>query len=219
VAARRTGAAGGARAKDRSVRYRGNALQRGNGPIGLQGICVGVEMILFSAIIVGGHLTVAVMDKIPDVTFEQLCKDAASGNIGINDSFDVCVKDEIAARDELARKWSEFEVADRTKCVRMSTSERIASYIELLTCLESAKYAKKLHPITTDTDDITGQISGTSKETVGAPTRHVVLSRHPAPGPPSPIESQPAPLWGILQLICLPGLKVVLPFCRVDGGR
>jgi len=160
---------------------------------------MGVVMMLFPAIMVGGHLMIAVMNKVPDVKFEQLCKEAASGNLG--DSFDTCARDERAAHDQLAEKWTEFDAADRTMCVRMSASERISSYIELLTCLESAQYAKKLRPATIAAGDITAQIPGHAKETIGTPIRRIALSRHPAPAPPLSIESQPGPLPSILQLI------------------
>ena len=71
-------------------------------------------MMLFPAILVGGHLMIEVVDKVTDVKFEQLCKEAASGNLGIDDNFDLCVRDQSAAHDQLAEKWTEFDSADRT---------------------------------------------------------------------------------------------------------
>jgi hypothetical protein len=102
-------------------------------------------MILMPAMMVGGHLLIAAADKIPAVNFERLCRETTSGELGINDKFNVCVDDERGARDQLVKQWSGFAAADRERCVRMATTGHASSYIELLTCLEMEQLAKKLH--------------------------------------------------------------------------
>ena len=101
-------------------------------------------MILFPAMVVGGHLMIAVADRVPDLNFEPICRDAASGQLGIKDNFAICMQDEKTARNQLAAHWGEFEPADRARCIRLSTSGRAASYIEALTCLELERDARRL---------------------------------------------------------------------------
>src|SRR5882757_1737052 len=101
-------------------------------------------MILFPAMLIGGHLMIAVVDKAPDLDFDPVCRSAASESLGSKNEYQICIKSESVARDELAKKWSEFESADRVRCIRLSTMSRIASYIEVLTCLEMERDVKKM---------------------------------------------------------------------------
>ena len=59
-------------------------------------------MMLFSAMMVGGHLAIAVADKVPNLNFEPICREAASESLGVKDNFEFCRKDELAAREQLA---------------------------------------------------------------------------------------------------------------------
>ena len=60
-------------------------------------------MILMPAMMVGGHLLIAVVDKIPEVNVERLCREATTSDLGTNDKFNVCIDDERGARDQLAK--------------------------------------------------------------------------------------------------------------------
>jgi hypothetical protein len=101
------------------------------------GLCsAGGADIMIPAIIVGGHLAVAVADRPPVVNFEQTCREETTGEMRTNDKFEVCIADEKRARDQLAAQWSSFDPAARTRCARTSTSGHAASYLELLVCLE-----------------------------------------------------------------------------------
>jgi hypothetical protein len=91
---------------------------------------------MIPAIIVGGHLAVAVADRPPVVNFEQTCREETTGDMRTNDKFEVCIADEKRARDQLAGQWRSFDPAARTRCARMSTSGHAPSYLELLVCLE-----------------------------------------------------------------------------------
>src|SRR5262247_716970 len=55
-----------------------------------------------------------------------------------------CTADEEQARDELARRWTEFAPARRTHCTQVSSMSGFQSYVELITCLEMAEQAEKL---------------------------------------------------------------------------
>src|SRR5450631_1479690 len=108
----------------------------------------GDPMILFPAMMVGGHLWLAVVDKVPDLNFEPICREGAAEVRGPKDHAQVCMTDERAARDELAKKWSAFASADRARCIRLSTNNHSASYVEVLTCLEMDLAAKPMHQAT-----------------------------------------------------------------------
>ena len=56
-----------------------------------------------------------------------------------------CSEDEGAAVRELQRAWAQFAGADKKNCVAMTTIGSLASYVELLTCLEMARDVKNAH--------------------------------------------------------------------------
>ena len=47
-----------------------------------------------------------------------------------------CTKDETDAKNELAKRWSQFGASDKQTCVGESGIGGAQSYVELLTCLE-----------------------------------------------------------------------------------
>jgi hypothetical protein len=47
-----------------------------------------------------------------------------------------CTKDETDAKNELAKRWSQFGASDKQTCVGESSTGGGQSYVELLTCLE-----------------------------------------------------------------------------------
>src|SRR6202011_1056401 len=120
-------------------------------------------MMLFPAMMVGGHLLIAVVDKVPDLNFQPICRESGPANLAGKDDIQTCLKDEGAARDALAKQWSQFESADRTRCIRLSTTNGSASYVEVLTCLEMDRDAKKLRRTTGEGPD------GAQQDLVPAP--------------------------------------------------
>ena len=55
-----------------------------------------------------------------------------------------CLNTENEARNQLARQWTEFPAADRTLCTQAATMGGMASYVQLLTCLELKRDVAKL---------------------------------------------------------------------------
>jgi hypothetical protein len=55
-----------------------------------------------------------------------------------------CLRDEQGARDLLNDRWSQFAAADRTNCIKETSSDNTPSYVELLVCLQMADDVKKL---------------------------------------------------------------------------
>ena len=177
-------------------------------------------MILFPAMLVGGHLLVAVADRVPDLNFEPICRDGEAQKLGVQDDGAICIKDEKAARDQLAQKWDQFDSADRTRCVRMSTTERTASYVEVLTCLEMNHDARKLR----QGDDAAiaapepapgaARENGPARESPAPAVRNARLARPPEPLPLAPPEPRPATSPGFPQVLCLPGLQNLIAACQ-----
>jgi hypothetical protein len=179
-------------------------------------------MIIMPAMLVGGHLLITVVDRVPEVNFERLCREATTGDFGSNDKYSVCFDDERDARDQLVKQWSGFDANDRERCVRMATTGHTSSYIELLTCLEMEQIARKLRK-TNNTAALTDEPAQAparerQKTVAPAPRERLVRQRAPAPpvslAPPAPAEAQSGPASGLLQAICGTGLKSVLPACR-----
>ncbi len=182
-----------------------------------------LAMILFPAMLVGGHLLVAVADRVPDLNFEPICRDGEAQKLGVKDDSATCMRDQKAARDQLARKWDQFDAADRTRCVRMSTTERTASYVEVLTCLEMNHDARKLRqgedagiaaPEPAPGAARENPAPGPARENPGPAVRNARLARPQEPLPLTPPEPQPATSSGFPQVLCVPGLQNLIPACQ-----
>jgi hypothetical protein len=102
-------------------------------------------MILPAALLLGTQLTIPVVDSVPALNVEQVCKGIAQqGGVTFHDpqiaqELKNCLESEQAMRDQLEKQWSSFQPADRTACTNESTMGGESSYTELLTCLEMAR--------------------------------------------------------------------------------
>jgi hypothetical protein len=83
------------------------------------------------------------------------CRAGVNTGVKPRSDIDSCVRSEHEARDALARQWAEFAAADKSRCVEKTHMGGPPSYIEVLTCLELARDARKL-----PTDDNTGLSTG-----------------------------------------------------------
>ena len=165
-------------------------------------------MVLFPAMLVGSQLLIAVVDQVPDFNFEPICRNVAAQSLTGKDDREVCMQDERAARDQLAKAWSAFAPPDRARCIRISTMDRATSYVEVLTCLEMDLAVKKLHPGEDSMIDTGSPAVAPAREK----TRSAPPARNPAPISLQPPE--PASSLGPLQVLCLPGLKALIPACK-----
>ncbi len=76
----------------------------------------------------------------PQFDVAKSCKAEADNAAGAT----TCIHDENEARDQLRPEWSSFNSTDRTTCSRETSEDGTPSYVELLTCLEMARDARKL---------------------------------------------------------------------------
>jgi len=87
------------------------------------------------AVLVVTPFIIGVADEVPKFNLNTTC----SG------SSDRCVQSETAAHDDLAKQWAQFPAADRARCVQLATTSRMLSYVQVLTCLEMAREARRLN--------------------------------------------------------------------------
>jgi hypothetical protein len=73
-----------------------------------------------------------VAEQVPKFDLRSICE----GNEG-------CLRGEAAARNQLAEQWAQFAAAERDRCVRLTTSSRMPSYVQVMTCLEMARSARQ----------------------------------------------------------------------------
>ena len=92
------------------------------------------------AILVASHLIVPIQDNVPNINIAAMCKTESAQVQSENSQ---CIRDEQNARDRLLKSWTQFPAANRASCAALSTGSGIGSYVELLTCLEVARDAKK----------------------------------------------------------------------------
>jgi hypothetical protein len=86
-------------------------------------------------------VTAALAQDMPRFNVQPSCRGAASLTPA---SLDSCLRDEESARTALAGSWSQFAAGDRTRCREETETGGSPSYVELLTCLQMARDARKL---------------------------------------------------------------------------
>jgi hypothetical protein len=85
----------------------------------------------------------AFADSPPKLDVTASCNAAARGAISAGRDNESCLSDERAAQDVLTKGWSEFNAADKTQCIGNVKTGGPPSYVELLSCLEVMRDAKK----------------------------------------------------------------------------
>jgi hypothetical protein len=80
---------------------------------------------------------VAVSDAVPKFDIVRECRFEGGSTV----EFDRCSEDEAAALEQLKANWAQFAGVERSNCLSAATVGGLASYVELLTCLEMAREA------------------------------------------------------------------------------
>jgi hypothetical protein len=107
-------------------------------------------MILPSALALGAHLVIPVVDSVPVLNVEPVCQGIAQqGGVSFHDPAMAkekqdCIQSEKEVRDQLVKQWSTFSAADRVSCESEAKMGGDSSYTELLTCLEMARDVRTL---------------------------------------------------------------------------
>jgi hypothetical protein len=99
--------------------------------------------IAIAVLLLGLPAAAALADSPPKLDVTISCSAAARGAISAGRDKESCLADERAAQDILAKGWSAFSAADKTQCIGNVKTGGPASYVELLSCLEVMRDAKK----------------------------------------------------------------------------
>ena len=92
-------------------------------------------MLLHLRIVILATLSpIAVSDTVPKFDIAKECRYEG----GFTSDIDRCSRDETTALEQLKSEWSRFVATDKRTCMTMTTIDGLASYVELLTCLEIA---------------------------------------------------------------------------------
>lgn len=101
-------------------------------------------MMPFAALAFASSLVTVAADNVPNLKVEPSCRAAGVEGVITGRTADSCLNDEKAAREELVKTWSSFSGDDKTHCLSMVSTGGGPSYVELLSCLEMSRDAKKI---------------------------------------------------------------------------
>ena len=111
-----------------------------------------MKITLLSLALIGSQSTIAVGDRVPVYNVEALCRAIAADdkamNLALPQSEADCIRDENAAQQQLTPLWSASTDVLRNQCEGEATAGGTDSYVDLLTCLQMAGWAKSTPPPT-----------------------------------------------------------------------
>jgi hypothetical protein len=91
--------------------------------------------IILCAAIFFGIASAASAGVLPNLDIQKICRASEAAPFAdIVSSLDVCVSDELAAREKLDEDWANIPATDKAHCVL--PAEYLPGYVEWLTCLE-----------------------------------------------------------------------------------
>ena len=100
---------------------------------------------LLIATALGVSITSAIADTVPKLNVEPSCRAAAKMGDSMDATLQGCMREEQTARAKLEKDWTQFSPSSRASCVALiNQTGSQASYVEVLTCLESAREADRL---------------------------------------------------------------------------
>jgi len=89
-------------------------------------------------LLAGTSMLTPVSENVPNLNVAPSCRGASEIRIADSQSYDSCMKEESSAREELLRSWQTFAAADRASCSSDASIAGLASYVDLLVCLQIA---------------------------------------------------------------------------------
>jgi hypothetical protein len=103
-------------------------------------------MMPFPALVLGSSLLlIAAADRgVPTLNVQPSCRSAAITGMSTGRTAETCMSDENTAHDTLGKQWSDFSADDKSHCLSMITTGGQPSYVELLSCLEMSRDAKRI---------------------------------------------------------------------------
>jgi hypothetical protein len=87
---------------------------------------------------------------VPTLNVEALCKDVSADDktsgLALAQDANECMRDEMAARQQLSSTWLTVPAPARESCEGEATAGGIQSYVDLLTCLQMAGWDNPATP-------------------------------------------------------------------------
>jgi len=95
---------------------------------------------------IGSPLVMVAGDRVPVINVEKTCKDSSTAdkeaNIALAQPFDICMRDENDAKQQVNTVWSTYPAPVRERCAQEATLLGEGSYVGLLTCMQMSDPAK-----------------------------------------------------------------------------
>ena len=101
-------------------------------------------MMPFAALAFGTSLITVAAGGVPTLKVEPSCKAAGVEGMIVGRTVESCLNDEKAAREQLTKDWGSYSADDKNHCLSMVSTGGGPSYVELLSCLEMSRDAKKI---------------------------------------------------------------------------
>jgi hypothetical protein len=118
---------------------------------------------LLTLALLGGQSLVQVSDRVPHLNVEALCKQTSDIDKAMNlaeaQSTSDCIRDETAAQQQLTALWATAPASVRDHCEAEATLADMASYVDLLSCMQMAD----LSPVSS-TDTLRGGSKNRNKK-------------------------------------------------------
>lgn len=86
-----------------------------------------------------GTLAITVADRMPNLNIEKTCRNAVQAADGPSGRYEGCLRDERAARDQLAKIWDQAKPSVRASCGDVDAGGLAGSYVDVLTCVQMYK--------------------------------------------------------------------------------
>jgi hypothetical protein len=103
-----------------------------------------LKRIAVVALLIGLPIVAKAADEPPKLDVNTTCNAAAQFAIMKGRDKDTCLDDERSTERVLAQSWLKYAADDRTECAEAVKTGGPASYVELLSCLETMRDAREL---------------------------------------------------------------------------
>jgi hypothetical protein len=99
-------------------------------------------MIYLAAMTIGSQLVLAA--DVPNFDTQPSCRAAAAVAVMVGRTAEDCMDDERSARDQLENSWTGYSASDAAHCLSLVGSGGGPSYVELLSCVEMSRDARRI---------------------------------------------------------------------------
>ena len=106
------------------------------------GAVAALAVVLSAAVLPAAPLSAR--EDVPRLDVDPGCRAAEAAATVVGRDRDNCRADESSAKDVLGRDWDSYSGADKAHCIALVKTGGPPSYVELLSCLEISRDARKI---------------------------------------------------------------------------